>query len=114
MVTGVVPSPAFIFSQLIISLRHLKYIYISLLLSNEPWSQVSSLLAPSTCLGFCSAEGSVFPTLMVFDRIMLTHALALFRESVFAPGKSPESTHMRLGGGGEPTKLALVVTRLTH
>ena len=46
-------------------------------LLDKPWSQVSYLLPPGTCLRFHRAQGSAFPLLVDFHRMLLTHALAL-------------------------------------
>ena len=53
------------------------YLTFTLQLPDEPRSQVSSLLPPGTRLHFYRAEGSAFPTLVDFHRILLNHDLAL-------------------------------------
>ena len=49
------------------------------LLDNKPWSQVSSLLPPGSCLQFLSRIGFSNPTARRFsiECLLLTHALAL-------------------------------------
>ena len=63
--------------------------FISNLLSScwkRPWSQASPLPPPSgTCLHFCCAAGSAFPTLVDFRRLWLPHALAFSTSQGFAP-----------------------------
>ena len=39
-------------------------------LLDKPWSQVSFLLLPGTCLHFYRKEGSAFPTLVGFHQIL--------------------------------------------
>ena len=54
-----------------------------------PWSRGSSLLPPGTCLHFCRAQGSAFPTLLVEShRTLLTQALALSADQ-FLSEKNP-------------------------
>ena len=59
-------------------------------LLDKPWSQVSSLLPPSSCLQFLSRIGFSNPTARrMFHRVWLTHALALSASQFVHEKKSP-------------------------
>ena len=68
-------------------------------LLDKPWSQVSSLLPPGSCLQFLSRIGySAFPLLVdFFHRMLPTHALALSANHFFMQEKVPTSMCTRLG-----------------
>ena len=57
-------------------------------LLDKPWSQVSCLLPPGTCLHFYRAWGSAFPLLVDFHRMLPTHSSRAFRSSILTHGKS--------------------------
>ena len=57
-------------------------------LLDKPWSQLSSLLPPGTCLQFYRAYRSAFPLLVDFHRMLLTHALALSANQLLCKKKS--------------------------
>ena len=61
---------------------------LSFQLLDKPWSQVSSLLPPGSCLRFLSRIGFSNPThcSSIFHRVLLSHALAL-SESQFVHSK---------------------------
>ena len=79
---------------------------------DKPWSQVSSLLLPGTCLQLLSCIGFSIPTARRFHRVLPTHALALSANHFFCARKSPyEYVHsVRI----ELAQLILVVTRITY
>ena len=61
-------------------------------LLDKPWSQVSSLCPPGSCLQFSSRIGFSNPTARHFfiDRVvLLTHALALSARSIWTQEKVP-------------------------
>ena len=64
-------------------------------LLDKPWSQVSSVLPPGTCLQFSSRIGFSIPLLVDFHRMLLTYALALSANQFFAQEKVPTSTCTR-------------------
>ena len=74
----------------------------SIKLLDKPWSQVSSLLPPGSCLQFLPRIGFSNPThcSSIFHRVLLTHALALSASQFVHKKKSP-----RMYGGLELTKL---------
>ena len=76
------------------------------LLDKKPWSQVSPLLPPGSCLQFLSRIRFSNPTARRLFIELLTHALALSASQFVRKKKSPRiytSTH---SGGFELTKLA--------
>ena len=81
-------------------------------LLDKPWSQVSSLLRPGTCLCFLSRKGFSIPTARRFSsNAVHTHALAHSAYHFFRQEQVPTSMHsVRL----EPTKLILLGTRTTY
>ena len=62
----------------------------------KPWSQVSpNPPGPGTCLHFFRAEGSAFPLLVGFHRMLLTHALSLPANQFLMQEKVPTSVCTR-------------------
>ena len=57
-------------------------------LLDKPWSQVSSLLPPGTCLQCLSSS---FPLIVDLDRMLLTQALALSADQFLMQEKVPTS-----------------------
>ena len=57
-------------------------------LLDKPWSQVSSLLPPGTCLQFLSRIGFSIPTARRFHRMLLARALALSANQFLCKKKS--------------------------
>ena len=81
-------------------------------LLGRPWSRVSSLIPPTTCLSVLSRIGFRIPLLVEIHRMELTHALARSATVFFflIQEKVPTSMHsVRL----EPTKLIFIGTRTT-
>ena len=70
-------------------------------LLDKPWSQVSSLLPPGSCLIAHRVKQS---HCSIFDRVLLTHALALFA-SQFVHKKSQRVYTSMHSAGLELTKL---------
>ena len=74
-------------------------------LLDKPWSQVSSLLPPGSCLRFLSRIGFSNPTARrFFDRMMLTHALAL-SASQFVHKKKSQRIYTSMHSVGHETDL---------
>ena len=74
---------------------------------DKPWSQVSSLLPPGSCLQFfLSRIGFSNPTARrFFRRVLLTHALALSASQFVLKKKSPQIYTSMHSAGLELTKL---------
>ena len=89
-----------------------RYFALSSLLLGKPWSQVSSLLPPGTCLYFLSRIGLSIPTARRFLSNVATRTLSRFPPiNLFMQEKVPTSMHsVRL----EPTKWILIGTRTTY
>ena len=81
-------------------------------LLDKPWSQVSPLLSPGTCLQFLSCIGFSIPTARRFSSNVANSRSRAFRQSFFYAKKSPyEYAHsVRI----ELAKLILVGTRITY
>ena len=82
-------------------------------LLDKPWSQVSSLLPPGTCLKFLSRMGFSIPTARRFSSLLLTHALTLSANHFFFNArKSPYEFvySVRI----ELATLTLLGTRITY
>ena len=64
-------------------------------LLGRPWSRVSSLIPPATCLSVLSRIGFRIPLLVEIHRMELTHALARSATVIifFNPRKSPYNKH---------------------
>ena len=90
------------------------HIFTSKLL-DKPWSQVSSLLPPGSCLQFLGRTGFSIPTarrfFIEYYRVLLTHALAFSASQVVRKKKSPRIHTSIHSGGFEPTKLTLCQAR---
>ena len=77
-------------------------------LLDKPWSQVSSLLPPGSCLQFLSRIGFSNPTARrLFIRVLLTHALAL-SASQFVHKKKSQRIYTSMHSAG------LELTTLTY
>ena len=91
------------------------YIYIYILffshtstyqLLDKPWSQVSSLLPPGSCLQFFIAHRvQQSHCSSIFHRVLLTHALAFSASQFVRKRKSPRIYTSMHSGGLELTKL---------
>ena len=57
---------------------------------DKPWSQVSSLLPPGTCLQFSSRIGFSIPTARRFSSNVANSRARAFRLSIFYARKSPD------------------------
>ena len=81
-------------------------------LLDKPWSQVSSLLPPVTCLQFLSRIGFSISTTRRFSSNVANSRSGAFRWSIFHARKSPyQCVHsVRI----EIAKLILVGTRITY
>ena len=83
-------------------------------LLDKPWSQVSSILPPDTCLHFYHAYGSAFPMLVNVHRMLLfnsrSHAVRYSIYTQVCNKKSLRACSVRL----EPTRSILVGTRTTY
>ena len=82
-------------------------------LPDKPWSQVSSLLPPGTCLQFLSRIGFSISTSRRFSSNVANSCSRAFREYFFMQEKVPTSTYVH-SVRIEPTKLILVGTRITY
>lgn len=83
-------SPLYAPGQLIVGFTLLRY------LLDKPWSPVSPLLPPVTCLHFnCARQCSTFPLLVIVHRFLLTRALALSAKQVLGKQKSLRYTSTR-------------------
>ena len=83
-------------------------------LLDKPWSQVSSLLPPGSCLQFLSPTGFSNPTAhcsSIFYRVLLTHALALFASQFVHKKKSQRIYTSMHSAGLELMKLTVYVQR---
>ena len=75
-------------------------------LLDEPWSRVSSLLPPGSCLHFFIAHRvRQSHCASIFHRVLLTHALALSASQFVRKKKSPRIYTSMLLGGFQLTKL---------
>ena len=76
-------------------------------LLDKPWSQVSSLLPPGSCLQFLSRIRRVQQPdcSSIFHRVLLTHALVLSASQFVHKKKSPRIYTIMHSGGFELTKL---------
>ena len=74
---------------------------------NKPWSHVSSLLPPGSCLQFLSRIPRVQQShcSSIFHRVLLTHALALSASQFVHKKKSPRIYSSMHSAGLELTKL---------
>ena len=80
-------------------------------LPDKPWSQVSSLLPPGTCLQFLSHIGFSIPTARPFSSNVANSRSRAFRLSIFYARSSYEYVHSVII---ELAKLILVGTRITY
>ena len=68
-------------------------------LLDKPWSQVSSLLPPGTCLQFLSRIGVSIPTARRFSSNVANLRSRAFRESICAQEKVPTNLYKYALGG---------------
>ena len=76
-------------------------------LLDKPWSQVTSLLLPDTCLHFYRTQGSANSHLSAFYARANSHFLRAFRSSIIMQEKVPVSASMH-SGRLEPASLIFV------
>ena len=105
MVTGVVPFPPRFLPSILLSRVGFRNPTVQLL--DKPWSQVSSLLPPGSCLQFFIAHRvRQSHCSSIFHRVLLTHALAISASQLVHKEKSPRIyTSIRTRGGLELTEL---------
>ena len=68
-------------------------------LLDKPWSQVSSLLPPGSCLQFYCAQGSAIPLLVDISASVANSRSRAFRKSICAQEKVPTNSYEYALGG---------------
>ena len=81
------------------------------LLDNKPWSQLSSLLPPGSCLQFLSRIGSAIPLLVDLSSRVANSRSRAFHKSICAQEKVPTNLYEYALGGARTHETDLYQAR---